>query len=102
MRRIPTKPLILICFLGIYTLNVFADSFRCGRKLVRTGDSAGDLLRLCGQPRYKDRGNAAISVDGVSRKVNVERWYYKKSQRSLEHIILLHKGRVTEVEIGSR
>ncbi|MBT8047678.1 MAG: DUF2845 domain-containing protein [Xanthomonadales bacterium] len=81
---------------------VFADSFRCGRKLVSSGDSSGDLMRKCGEPRYKDRGQAMVRVDGVTRKVGVERWYYKKSSRSLQHVIVLYRGRVTAVEVGGR
>lgn len=82
--------------------DVNADSFRCGRKLVQTGDSSSDLLRICGKPRYKDRGYEKIKVDGVTRNERVERWYYKKSSRSLERQILLYRGRIAGIEIGSR
>ncbi len=82
--------------------DVNADSFRCGRKLVKTGDSSIDLLRICGKPRYKDRGYEKIKVDGVTRSERVERWYYKKSSRSLERQVLLYRGRIAAIEIGSR
>lgn len=79
-----------------------ADSYRCGRKLIRTGDSTGDLIRVCGQPRHKDRGTEKIKLNGVSQNASVQRWYYKKSARSLEHIILIYKGRVSGIEVGGR
>jgi len=90
-----------------YVMTVFvpilsADSFRCGRKLINTGDSASDVLRVCGEPRYKDRGNEKIKVNGASKNTRVERWYYKKSSRSLEHAILIYKGSVVAIEIGNR
>jgi hypothetical protein len=79
-----------------------ADSYRCGRKLIRTGDTAADVLRVCGEPRYKDRGKESLRLDGATQQLSVERWYYKRSRRSLEHIVLLHRGRVVAVEVGSR
>jgi len=96
---------ILVAFLCILLLvlqELSADSFRCGRKLVNVGDSAGDLIRVCGEPDFKDRGKSSIRVSGVSKEVSVQHWYYKKSSRSLEHIIIIHKGRVAAVEVGHR
>jgi len=78
------------------------DSFRCGRKVVRTGDSPGDLVQKCGEPRYKDRGYENMRAQGRQKKVSVERWYYKKSSRSLEQIVVIHKGRIIAINTGQR
>ena len=102
MRRFAIKLAVLYCVLTLLIPDLSADSFRCGRKLISTGDSASEVLRVCGEPLYKDRGNANIKVNGVSKNTRVERWYYKKSSRSLEHAILIHKGSVVAVEIGDR
>ena len=93
---------VLFYALAAFVPDLYADSFRCGRKLIRTGDSASALLRVCGEPRSKDRGNAKIKVNGISKNTRVERWYYKKSARSLEHAILVYKGSVVGVEVGNR
>jgi len=79
-----------------------ADSFRCGRKVIRTGDSPGDLLQKCGAPRYKDRGYENMRTQGSQKKVSVERWYYKKSSRRLEQIVVIHKGRIIAINPGQR
>lgn len=79
-----------------------ADSFRCGRKVIRTGDSPGDLLQKCGEPRYKDRGYENMRAQGSQKKVRVERWYYKKSSRALEQIVVIHKGRIIAINTGQR
>ena len=79
-----------------------ADSYRCGRKLVRSGDSISDLLRICGEPLYKGRGKETIKIDGVPRKAGVQRWYYRKNQRSLERIILIYEGKIAAIEMGGR
>ena len=93
---------MLLCLLALFVQELSADSFRCGRKLVSVGDSAGDLVRTCGEPGYKNRGKETIKVNGVSKETSVEHWYYKKSSRSLEHIVIIHKGRVAAVEVGHR
>lgn len=81
---------------------VHGDSFRCGRKIVRTGDSSGELLRICGEPYHKERAKAELDVNGINKNVSVERWHYKKSRRSLEHIIVVYRGNVEEVIVGGR
>jgi len=96
------KTTILCCTLTLFVSALPADSFRCGRQLINTGDSASEVLRVCGEPRYKDRGNEIIKIDGLSKNTRVERWYYKKSSRSLEHAILVYKGSVVGVEVGDR
>ena len=96
------KTAILCCTLTVFISELPADSFRCGHQLISTGDSASEVLRVCGEPRYKDRGNEIIKIDGMSKNTRVERWYYKKSSRSLEHAILVYKGSVVGVEVGDR
>jgi len=96
------KPATLLFLLLVFCQELSADSFRCGRKLINTGDSTGELARVCGEPRHKDRGRETIRIDGVSKETSIERWYYKKNSRSLEHIILIYKGRVAAVQVGRR
>ena len=79
-----------------------ADSYRCGRKIVRDGDTVAQLLALCGEPRFKSRGAAVIRVDGVDKRTSVQRWHYKKGSRSLERIVLIYQGRIAAIEVGGR
>ena len=100
------KPAISLLFtsLAIFLLveNSLADSYRCGRKIVREGDTVSRLLNVCGEPRYKDRGSSTIEVDGVRRKTRVQRWHYKKGSRDLERIILVYDGKIAAIEVGGR
>ena len=95
---------LMVCLLvmSAFIDTAIADSFRCGRKVVRTGDSPGDLLQSCGKPRYKDRGYETMRSQGKQKKVRVERWYYKKSSRRLEQIVVIHKGRIIAINTGRR
>ncbi len=92
---------LLAIFILIST-NAFCDSYRCGRKLIRSGDSAAQVLRICGEPMRKDRGKERILIDGGPEKVNVERWYYQQGRRSFEHAVLLYRGQVVGVDVGDR
>jgi hypothetical protein len=96
------KMLIPFSVLALSCNDLSADSFRCGRKLISVGDSAGELARVCGEPKHKGRGKETIRVNGVLKETSVEQWYYKKTPRSLEHVIIIHKGRVAAVEVGHR
>ena len=82
--------------------DVAADSYRCGRKVVRTGDSVSRLLHVCGEPRLRSKGRGEIDVQGVRKQASVQRWHYKKSSRSLEHIVLIHDGKIAAIEVGGR
>jgi hypothetical protein len=98
---IPRLPALIIV-LSVVASDLSADSFRCGRKLIKTGDSTGDVIRVCGEPRHKDRGKEKIKLNGVVKNTSVQRWYYKKNSRSLEHIVLIYQGRVKSIEVGER
>jgi hypothetical protein len=102
MLKIWPGPLLLAVALACPSQNSFADTYRCGRKLIHSGDSSADLLRVCGEPRHKDRGHETIRLEGSRQRVPVERWYYKKSGLSLERIVLVHRGRVISIEVGER
>jgi hypothetical protein len=79
-----------------------ADSYRCGLKLVQTGDTKAELVRVCGKPLRKDTGTERVRIEGRYADVSVQRWYYKQSRRSLERIVLLHRGMIVGIETGSR
>ena len=99
--RPPVFPILLAASL-LLTKVAEADSYRCGRKIVRTGDSVSQLLRVCGEPRLKTSGNGEVEIGGVRRKARVQRWHYKKGQRSLERIVLIYKGEIAAIEVGGR
>jgi hypothetical protein len=102
MSRLIVCIITIFVFLFLVSFELFADSYRCGRKLIQTGDSSRDVLRICGEPAHKDRGNEKIRLNGADRNTRVERWYYRKSRRSLEHVVLIHQGRVAAIEVVGR
>lgn len=97
-----------VIILGVFIIMLgmpsdgYADSFRCGRKLVQTGDSPEDLRLRCGEPRSLDRAQEELWYQGKRQKVRVERWHYKQGSRKLEHIVLIYHGEIVGIRTGSR
>ena len=75
MRRSIFICLMIVTMDWMLARAVFSDSYRCGRKLVREGDSTARLLALCGEPRFTDSGTAKVEVDGRNADKRVQRWY---------------------------
>lgn len=99
------KPFMCLAFLAVTlfpSVDADADSYRCGRKIVRDGDSVARLLQVCGEPLFKSSGNSRIEIEGLPKNVQVRRWHYKKGSRSLEHIVLIYKGEIAAIEVGGR
>ena len=98
-----TEALLFLLVLGVALAPaVAADSYRCGRQLVRDGDSTARLLRSCGAPRARDRGTETVRIDGRVGPRPVERWYYRKNRRSLEYAVLVYRGRIVAIRVVGR
>jgi len=92
----------LIVLISAFPVMTGADSFRCGRKVVRSGDSSSTVLQNCGKPLSKDSGYERVRLEDGQKKVRVERWHYKKTSRSLERVVMIYRGRVVAIETGQR
>ena len=95
-------PWLVVASLSVTAFDAAADSYRCSRKIVRTGDPVSRLLQICGEPRFKSSGYSQIKIDGRLERVTVKRWHYKKGSRSLEHIVLIYRGKIAAIEVGGR
>lgn len=86
-----------------------ADSFRCGTKLITDGDTADEVLALCGKPTditrkvilqrpviWRDGRPYYVSEDMV--EVAVEYWTYNLGPNKLMRRLRIDAGIVTEIE----
>lgn len=89
---------VFLLVAGTHSVPLEADSYRCGRKLVKSGDTASDLLRVCGKPDHKDRGRESIRIQGRLSNVPVQRWYYSGSSRSLGRVVYIHNGKIVAID----
>jgi hypothetical protein len=79
-----------------------ADSMRCGRVLLKTGDSVSTLRSRCGEPNGRDSGYANLRHVNGGKRTRVARWRYRSGRGGLEKIVLIHEGAVVGIETGSR
>ncbi|MDX1554397.1 MAG: DUF2845 domain-containing protein [Xanthomonadales bacterium] len=86
----------------VFAQSLAADSLRCGRKVVRSGDSPATLIAACGEPLYRGKAEVAIETGSGKRNVRADSWHYKLSERSLERIVLIYRGEIVAVETGGR
>ena len=108
---------LLVPFLFLDSLSIpylAADSYRCVRKVIKTGDSAREVLKKCGHPDHKDCGHKEIKghrhpwfhfkikIDGNTTRNRVECWYYQKNSRSIERAVLIYRGQVKAIEMKRR
>jgi len=94
--------LLLVLILLLQIESVEADSFRCGQKLVRSGDDQSELLRICGDPIRKDSAQERVGSGSNQKTVKVHRWYYKNSGRKLERVVMLYQGKIIAVRTTGR
>ena len=93
---------LLALFLSLHAGGLSADSLRCGRKVVKSGDSPATLLRHCGEPLYRGKTFAEINTRDGKQNVRVDEWHYKPGARSLIRVVLIYQGEIVAVESGSR
>lgn len=79
-----------------------ADSMRCGRKVVRNGDSPSRLLLYCGEPSYKGRGVAEVKTPEGRKRVKVEQWHYNPGKGALKRVVLVYQGEIVGVKTAGR
>lgn len=94
--------LLLSAAFAVLADTAAADSYRCGRQLVKDGDPVERLRRLCGAPQRRDSGTETVMVDGAWGPQRVQRWYYRKNRRSLEHVVMVYRGKIVAIETGRR
>lgn len=97
-------PFLLAICAALFLANNLAwgDSYRCGRKIVRTGDAVSTLVEVCGEPRHKGRGKHTLMVDGRLRQVTVQQWHYRMGSRRLGRVVMIYRGKIAAIEVARR
>ncbi len=101
---------VLVVF-SLLAQDALASSMRCGKKLVKTGDSNAKVLMSCGEPMQKEvvrvdeseianRTDESIKIEG--EKVKVEKWTYNLGSGSLLRVLTFKDGVLREIETGER
>jgi hypothetical protein len=123
-RKIMLRIICSILTVLFFVSPAFADTFRCGSKLVREGDTKVEVLIRCGEPLTKDASRTLVGVNKVTTTdktpggeigitettreatraeyADVETWTYNPGVGRFLRILTFVGGRLTSVETGDR
>ena len=92
------KKLLVGILLAPVLINANADSFRCGRALVKVNESTNALIKKCGKPVRKFSSKEIVSENGRRSKVGVSNWVYERHGKK-DMIVSVRNGTVTKIEV---
>ena len=75
-----------------------ANSFRCGKSLVKTGDSSNTLTKKCGDPSRKHRSKELINDHGREFRAGVSNWVYSR-KAGKDMIVSIYNGEIIKIQI---
>lgn len=91
------KKLILpMVFILLFNV-ALADSLRCGRKIVKQGDSGNALIKKCGKPLRKFSSKETVSDGGQKSNVTVSNWVYERLGKT-DMIVSVRSGIIVKIQ----
>ena len=111
VRRISILSLLPLLLMVFWGSEVFA-SFRCGREIVRVGDTTMEVLLKCGLPTFKELRKVVTKGSYVERLPNgsgggydevtriVETWYYNCGTHQFIKILTFRGGILEKIDVG--
>lgn len=85
---------------ALNALPAYADTWRCGTKLVTLDDLAIQVREKCGDPVSEEViGYTLRSIyrDGVQREFKIEQWIYGPEQ-GYYHVLRFEAGRLRDID----
>jgi len=92
------RKLLLFTILILVSSSTFADSFRCGRTIVKGGESSNALTKKCGQPVRKFSSKETITENGRQSRVSVSNWVYERNGKK-DMIVSVRSGTVIKIKV---
>jgi len=92
------KMLLLFTVIILLSSHATADSFRCGRKIVKPGDSGNALIKKCGKPARKYSGKEMVYDQGHRSSVTVSNWVYERGAKK-DMIVSVRSGAVIKIRV---
>ena len=88
----------LVAVIILLSSSVSADSIRCGRKVVKTGDSSNTLIKKCGKPERKFSSKEIVNDGGNRSKTSVSNWVYTRGGKK-DMIVSVRSGSVIKIQV---
>ena len=92
------KQSLILTLLFLLSTDLSANSMRCGNKVVKTGDSANQLIKKCGNPVRKYSGKELATEKGRSTSVTVSNWVFERHGKK-DMIVSVRGGTVIRIRV---
>jgi hypothetical protein len=106
MMRATGSRIVVAC--AVLLAAVPAHAFRCGTRVITSGDPADKVLQFCGSPvsvqtrhaerPYIDELGRSYLYKGLVEEVIIEEWTYNLGPTQFMRIVRIENGRVAEVK----
>ena len=90
--------IVLLTALVLVSNIALSDSFRCGRKLVKLGESSNALVKKCGNPIRKYSSSEMVYDNGRQKRAGVSNWVYQRRGKN-DMIVSVRSGRVIKLQV---
>ncbi|NOY72350.1 MAG: DUF2845 domain-containing protein [Gammaproteobacteria bacterium] len=80
-----------------------AGSFRCGQKLVSTGNSKAEIFRKCGEPSWREYSESELWPENspfAVAKITREQWVYNRGSQALIRYLNFENGNLVSIDLG--
>lgn len=91
------KNFMLFILLVLIFSDAWASSFRCGRTLVKLGESTNTLIKKCGQPVRKYSGREVVNNHGRLSRVGVSNWVFERRGKK-DMIVSVSGGAIIKIQ----
>ncbi len=88
----------LIVLFAVFFNMAEADSFRCGRSIVKLGESSNALIKKCGDPLRKYSSKETVYERGHQSTVGVSNWVYTRRGKN-DMIVSVRSGAVIKIQV---
>jgi hypothetical protein len=89
------KVLAIVIF-TLLSCSASADSFRCKRKIVKSGDSVNVLIKKCGDPQRTYRTSEIVNNRGRIYETYITHYVYERSGQK-DMIVTVRDNVVTKI-----
>lgn len=92
------KYALIFMLLQLLAIDLSANSIRCGKKVVKTGDSGNQLLKKCGNPVRKYSGKEFVTEKGHTSNVAVSNWVFERYGKK-DMVVSVRSGTVIRIKV---
>jgi len=80
------------------SINTSANSFRCGRTLLKVNESTNALIKKCGKPVRKYSSKEMVKDQGHQKRIGVSNWVYERRGKR-DMIVSVNSGTVVKIQV---